>query len=940
MIYAPILNNTQAAFLANTESYSISFTLPKYVSLGDIKHIQVYIVKQSNNSSIADLTQYPDGIIYKSIEQNMTLPYSVTILRSDLIQSWEPGAIYKIQLRFGQNELFSSLSDFADWKSNQTKNEAFSEWSNVMVVKAITKPTVIINNTNELSGDNWILNTPNPLFTGTYQSDPINHETMNQFRFELYNNQNELIETSDWLTDNIQHRFKTILVDHESYIVKLQVETINGYICNSEDFAFTVILDEGATLKNTDLYGLLSDQRFGQDNAAVKLYLKTDQLGVFTISRSDESSNYTIWEDLGYVETTTGLPKGPIYIDYTIESGISYKYAISKEYANGVRSAPLINNIYDDSNIVVANDPYSYFIPLVNNAFCYFFEYNYLYRDNMQLRLQYDSKINSFKHTVLRSKQDTLGDKYPHLVSNGYAYYAEFPLTGLITLHMDSDSTFFKWDESKGLMCGEELIAPLRMFTYNTKGSLPREETRSNQPNISNNNDIELYNISTDLIHENVFIERKVREKIEAWLNDFTYKLYKSPTEGNIIIGLTNVSLTPKQELGRMIYEFSATAYELADNTINNLKSLNILSDYKEQTIEKQKFDDKIFGQIIVPNSNGIDILSQIQQQQQTVSTKLYNTSLKEINDIWIDRYDSNTQTQQETEDTVLKNAIANAVHPNAASLQLTVNGNNVVILPEKTYAYHGLIEDLTVPNNIAYPFIINYAGIVTKTYNSDIETEMGLAAPAFLEQWGQLSGIFSTDPETLSQYDANYLASETERIFNPLNNQTVNAWEKSSTNDTNYNVYRQTDILAVIKDEAVNYTLRQEGATSQEGDIYNTPHGQIRVTFEGLDDFKIEGDPGSELIINGDTIKIGYFEGNTPLPMKYLNAVLAADDQGRQLDISIYTLTDYKQYKTKQHDVANLDIKISELQSARPQFLIVDYKCRIRIESLNPNGG
>jgi len=82
---------------------------------------------------------------------------------------------------------------------------------------------------------------------------------MNQFRFELYNNQNELIETSDWLTDNIQHRFKTILVDHESYIVKLQVETINGYICNSEDFAFTVILDEGATLKNTDLYGLLSD---------------------------------------------------------------------------------------------------------------------------------------------------------------------------------------------------------------------------------------------------------------------------------------------------------------------------------------------------------------------------------------------------------------------------------------------------------------------------------------------------------------------------------------------------------------------------------------------------------------------------------------------------------------------------------------------------------
>jgi len=33
--------------------------------------------------------------------------------------------------------------------------------------------------------------------------------------------------------------------------------------------------------------------------------------------------------------------------------------------------------------------------------------------------------------------------------------------------------------------------------------------------------------------------------------------------EGNIFIKLMEVNLTPKNELGRMIYTFSATAYEI-----------------------------------------------------------------------------------------------------------------------------------------------------------------------------------------------------------------------------------------------------------------------------------------------------------------------------------------------------------------------------------------
>ena len=55
---------------------------------------------------------------------------------------------------------------------------------------------------------------------------------------------------------------------------------------------------------------------------------------------------------------------------------------------------------------------------------------------------------------------------------------------------------------------------------------------------------------------------------------DFLYKnqvkLFRSSTEGNILVKLTNISLTPKRELGRLLYSFSCTAVEIDEDNINN----------------------------------------------------------------------------------------------------------------------------------------------------------------------------------------------------------------------------------------------------------------------------------------------------------------------------------------------------------------------------------
>ena len=71
-------------------------------------------------------------------------------------------------------------------------------------------------------------------------------------------------------------------------------------------------------------------------------------------------------------------------------------------------------------------------------------------------------------------------------------------------------------------------------------------------------------------------MERIYRHWVEEFLNDGGYKLFKSATEGNHIITLTNISWTPQATLSRMIYDFTSTAYEVAECTTDNIKLYNI----------------------------------------------------------------------------------------------------------------------------------------------------------------------------------------------------------------------------------------------------------------------------------------------------------------------------------------------------------------------------
>jgi len=61
------------------------------------------------------------------------------------------------------------------------------------------------------------------------------------------------------------------------------------------------------------------------------------------------------------------------------------------------------------------------------------------------------------------------------------------------------------------------------------------------------------------------------------WLNNGEAKIFRSPTEGNYIVRLMNVSLTPNDTLGRMLHTFQCTAYEIAEWSFKNLVNSHLI---------------------------------------------------------------------------------------------------------------------------------------------------------------------------------------------------------------------------------------------------------------------------------------------------------------------------------------------------------------------------
>ena len=405
-------------------------------------------------------------------------------------------------------------------------------YSSIAIIKYTSKPEISI-----ASLDENIINMDLVQYVGEYYNeDPT--ETVAKYKFILYSTSGNILEESDWKIHNSYadidsnssydiYKLKTVLGLNQSYQLQYKIITNNNLEVASRKY----YLQQSNLI--TPEVTVTINAKMDEDNGCIKLSFtgdidpKTGQeyimTGTYVISRSSSRDNYSTWLDILHFTLIGDFPSNFKFNDFTIEHGESYRYSFQQYNNFGIYSARILSQ---DVQAV--------------------FEDAFLFDGERQLRIRYNPKISSFKTTLLDSKKTTIGGKYPIFFRNGNVEYKEFPISGLVTYFTDNDEFFFKKKDV---------------------GFAGWENT-------------------TDIIDSNIYLERQFKLSVLNWLNDGKIKMFKSPQEGNYIVRISNVTLTPNDSLSRMLHTFNCTATEMADFTNDNLEKYDLIHTTIEPRID------------------------------------------------------------------------------------------------------------------------------------------------------------------------------------------------------------------------------------------------------------------------------------------------------------------------------------------------------------------
>ena len=408
-------------------------------------------------------------------------------------------------------------------------------YSTVGVFKYTDWPTVAIEGL-----DSSQINTLQYHFVGTYESAPEDsNEQPVKSRFDLYHN-DTLVETSDWqiYTQAQTYTIKEIQKD-QYYYIQYTVLTQNDLEVKSLKYAIKDV-DLGIEPQIDCTVVATCNQDTGSILVQLSDITNETVTGRYEIMRRvDGQQTWQVMKTIIFDQQQ--LKNMNVFNDYTIEHGVSYWY--------GIRQVDIEKKIYSQ---------------IKSSEFCVIarFEDMFLYDGKRQLKIRFNPKISSFKTTLQEQKTDTIGGTYPAFFRNGQLAYKEFPISGLISFQMDN----------------EELFMPMQK-----ENSEIRVATNSKDTNGSY--------FATNLIDENIYKERQFKLAVLDWLNDGRLKVFRSPAEGNYIVRLMQVSLSPEDRLGRMLHSFSSTAYEAKSFSYETLeKDFKIFNQIEEYTFKKLEF--------------------------------------------------------------------------------------------------------------------------------------------------------------------------------------------------------------------------------------------------------------------------------------------------------------------------------------------------------------
>lgn len=560
-LYPPIVPDTLAAFV-RTQTCRIYFSLSIYDSAADIRNVQISLVNQATNASILNPTKYPSGIklaelMYDSTAQGDYKYYveivpDVDTTDSDIIgSSFEINQYYIAQLRFtsimvDQQTIPNTGEGLDTWLYEN--REYFSEWSTMCLIKGIDQPHISINNLD--ADTTTILSNPLVRIIGKlyYEDNSNETEYLKSYNFSIFNGASLLFKTNEISTN----QYNPNEFNYEiTYNLNRGVEyTLTfTYITNN---SFTESINYNFIISNEsvdDLDAILTLTPEDEDGR-IKFYIDftngTNVNNNLIIKRASSKTNFNIWETIKTLSHNSNIITHTWY-DTSIENGVWYKYRVEEDNQSGT------------SKILQSDTPV---ICISENMF--------LTTGNKQLKLQFNPAVSEFKYNVSESQQNTLGSKFPYVKRNGNNFFRSFNISGLITALIDEDFWY-----NPHFQNGEF------QETNNIQTFSSPDEIYGSSKNLYSE-----YNINHSINqYEDFIYEREFRQKVMDFLYDNTIKLFRSTTEGNVLVKLMNISLQPVNELGRRLYSFSAAAVEIDDYNAENCIKYNIINkkDYNEE---------------------------------------------------------------------------------------------------------------------------------------------------------------------------------------------------------------------------------------------------------------------------------------------------------------------------------------------------------------------
>lgn len=690
-LYPPVLETYMPAFLVGSSDVQkntcrVYFSISLYNSLSDIKNAQVTVANQNTNLSVLNKSKYPCEIMLTDIKTDLTRTsddkYYIEIKPSDIEEGFQINQYYKIQIRFtaagAANVPMTTPQAIDSWLAANLSN--FSEWSTVCLVRGISVPSLSVSGF-DISADTtlWSLNNVDVVGKLVY-ADPAETDTLKSYQIKLYDVNNQLLSDSGVLYTNaysnineFNYTFEYAFNEGESYYFTFEYETANMYTeIVTHEF---MVVQEGADILNADLTATLDNI-----NGCIALNIKNKDeeesfVGNITIRRTSSESNFTIWEDVHTESFEENSTLDYTWYDYTIKSGVYYKYIAQRRSSVGNRGIA---------------------IHAEGEPFMMLFDDMYLTGGDGQLNIRFDPSVTSFKRTVSESRTDTIGSKYPYVKRNGYVEYRQFPIGGTITHLMDPGH----------LITSREEVFRDSLDYYN-------EFNKDKNVRINDFNDWTY--------------EREFREKVMDFLYANKVRLFRSATEGNILVKIMDINLTPNATLGRRIYSFTATAYEIDAATIKNYDKYGISPLGTYDTL--LQFASDYVGQYneVIPANT--EALTLIQEKYEKYAKENYKVEIQNLDFLRLE-FENDPYLIKEGADGpyVVDDLGSVKENPDSAILGYLVYVNNkpIIINPEGIYELKGENVEIT---SLSFP----------------VDTQVNLEYHVNLQQTEDTSKVFQT---------------------------------------------------------------------------------------------------------------------------------------------------------------------------------------------------